>query len=168
MPNADAERTLHTGEIDTVGFRFRGGDLPTGVTVSSSAVTVSPGAATDNTGDTDGTTGLIAGMADTSDFEVGDPVTVSAGFATTGPFTILSKTATSVTVDALSNAVASNVTVARAAGLVLGSGVGLITADGAATYAWVTAVRAGEYDVTFVIIFSDTKHLIRKYSVHVD
>ena len=69
-------------------------------------------AATDNTGDTDGATGVITGMTDTSDFVVGDYVTVSAGFATTGPFRILTKTATSVTVNANSNAIQANVTVA--------------------------------------------------------
>ncbi|MBE3131375.1 MAG: hypothetical protein IMZ54_11770 [Acidobacteria bacterium] len=165
MPHPDETGLLHIGDKDTPGFRFHGSDLPTGVTISSAVVSVNPGAATDNTGDTDGTTGAITGMTDTSDFYVGDPVTVSAGFATTGPFTILSKTATSITVDALSNAVALNVTVARAAGLVLASGIGLIAVDGAATYAWVEAVRAGEYDVKFVITFSDSKVRVRTYQV---
>lgn len=69
-------------------------------------------AATDNTGDTDGVTGTITGMTDTSDFNVGDYVTVSAGFATTGPFVIIAKTISTVTVNALSNAAINNVTVA--------------------------------------------------------
>ncbi|MGH7968026.1 MAG: hypothetical protein ACREIC_04795, partial [Limisphaerales bacterium] len=67
--------------------------------------------ATDNTGDTDGSTGVITGMTDTSDFSVGDYVSVSAGFASTGPFRITTKSASSITVDANSNSVQSNVTV---------------------------------------------------------
>jgi hypothetical protein len=39
-------------------------------------------------------------------------VTVSAGFATTGPFTIIAKTVNTVTVNAVSNAAINNVTVA--------------------------------------------------------
>jgi len=70
------------------------------------------GPETDNTGDTDGATAVITGMADTSDFFVGDFVSVSAGFTTTGPFEILSKTANSVTLNTASNAAQSNVTVA--------------------------------------------------------
>jgi parallel beta-helix repeat protein len=68
--------------------------------------------ATDATGDTDGSTAVITGMADTSDFSVGDYVTVSAGFATTGPYLVLSKTTTSMTLSAASNAAQSNITVA--------------------------------------------------------
>lgn len=68
--------------------------------------------ATDNTGDTDGSTAVITGMADTSGFLVGEYVTVSAGFATTGPFKIVAKTASSITVDTSSNSAQSNVTVA--------------------------------------------------------
>jgi hypothetical protein len=69
-------------------------------------------AATDNTGDTDGSTAVITGMTDTSDFNIGEFVTVSAGFATTGPFRIVAKAATSVTVDTNSTSAQSNVTVA--------------------------------------------------------
>jgi hypothetical protein len=68
-------------------------------------------AATDNTGDTDGSTGVITGMTDTSDFFVGEFVTASAGFASTGPHRILAKTASSITVDASSNSSQSNITV---------------------------------------------------------
>lgn len=39
-----AERTLAIGEKDYIGFRFQADDLAGGVTVSSGAVTVSPGA----------------------------------------------------------------------------------------------------------------------------
>lgn len=69
-------------------------------------------AATDNTGDTDGSTAVITGMADTSDFFVGEYVTCSAGFASTGPFMILAKTASTMTVGATSNSVQANITVA--------------------------------------------------------
>jgi len=69
------------------------------------------GAATDNTGDTDGSTGVITGMTDTSLFNVGDYVNISAGFATGTGRKILAKTATSITVDANSNSAQSNVTV---------------------------------------------------------
>lgn len=68
-------------------------------------------AATDNTGDTDGSTGTITGMADTSDFFVGEYVSCSGGFAITGPFRILSKTASSLTIDVQSNAAVNNITV---------------------------------------------------------
>jgi len=91
------ERTLHIGETDYIGVRFRGEDLPTGVTVASSTVAVLP----------------VAGL------------TLVAG-------------ATAI------------VTVA---------------ADGA--YAWVTAVTAGDYVVNFTVVFSDTKHLIRGYTVRI-
>lgn len=67
--------------------------------------------ATDNTGDTDGSMAVITGMADTSDFFVGEYVTVSAGFASTGPFQITAKTSSTITVNANSNSAQSNVTV---------------------------------------------------------
>jgi len=51
-------------------------------------------------------------MADTSDFFVGDSVTVSAGFpSTTDGYKILSKAAASVTLDTLSTSAETNVTV---------------------------------------------------------
>ncbi len=68
-------------------------------------------AITDVTGDTDGSTAVITGMADTSDFLAGHNVTVSAGFASTGPFEILSKTSTTITVDTNSNSSQTDVTV---------------------------------------------------------
>lgn len=69
-------------------------------------------AATDAAGDTDGASGVITGVGDTSDFFVGQYVTVSAGFASTGPFLITALTASTITVDALSNAAQNNVTIA--------------------------------------------------------
>lgn len=69
------------------------------------------GTATDATGDTDGSTAVITGMTDTSDFARDDWVDVSAGFPSTGPYKIISKTATTITLDTNSNSVQSNITV---------------------------------------------------------
>ena len=69
------------------------------------------------TANTDGSTGVITGIisADLARVAVGDSVTVSAGFATTGPFEVTAKssTANSLTVDASSNSSQTGVTVAR-------------------------------------------------------
>ncbi len=92
----DKGKTLRVGEKDYVGFRFRGDDLPTGVTVASGTVAVVPGT-----------------------------------------------------------------------GLTLGSGTALITTDSDGVYCWLTAVAAGEYEVTFTVTFSDTKKLIRSWLVRV-
>ena len=69
------------------------------------------GSATDSTGDTDGSTAVITGMADTADFAVGSYVDVTAGFPSTGPYKILSKTATTITLDTNSDSSESNITV---------------------------------------------------------
>jgi len=66
--------------------------------------------ATDNTGDTTNGNPTIAGMADTSDFNVGDHVTISAGFPA-GVHEIIGKTANSITLDINANATIANVTV---------------------------------------------------------
>ena len=69
--------------------------------------------ATDNTGDTDGTTAVITGLTDTSDFIVGEYVTVSAGFPSSStPMQIIDLTASAMTLDTNSNSAQSNVTVA--------------------------------------------------------
>jgi hypothetical protein len=69
----------------------------------------------DTTGDTDhdgpGAANIITGMAATTLFAVGSLVTVSSGFASTGPFLIQSKTDTTITVDSNATSTASNVTV---------------------------------------------------------
>ena len=71
--------------------------------------------ATDSTGDTDGSTATIAGMTDTSDFNVGHFVTVSAGFPSASDrYMIKSKTSSSITLDTDSTSVQSNVTVSTA------------------------------------------------------
>jgi len=69
--------------------------------------------ASDSTGDTDGSTAVITGMADTSDFYIGEYVTVSAGLpSATTAYKILAKTDSSITLNTNSNSVQSNVTVA--------------------------------------------------------
>lgn len=68
-------------------------------------------AATDNTGDTTLNSFIITGMADTSDFFIGDYVTVSAGFPA-GIYKIIAKTASSVTLNAKATSTQANVTVA--------------------------------------------------------
>ena len=73
-------------------------------------------AATDHTGDTDGSTAVITGMTDTSDFYVGEYVTVSAGFpSATVPYKILALTATTMTLNTDSDSAQNNVTVATPA-----------------------------------------------------
>ena len=68
--------------------------------------------ATDNTGDTDGSTEVITGMTDTSDFFLGQYVTVSAGFpSATTPYKILALTSTTMSLNTDSTSVQSNVTV---------------------------------------------------------
>ena len=68
-------------------------------------------AATDGTGDTDGSTAVITGMTDTSDFSIGDYVDVSAGFPTTGPYKVYGLTATTMTISGNSNSAETNITV---------------------------------------------------------
>lgn len=65
----------------------------------------------DVTGDTDGSTAVITGMTSTSGFAVGMYVAVSAGFASIGPYKIRGVTDTTITLDTVSNAAASNITV---------------------------------------------------------
>jgi len=75
MSTIHGERTMFVGEKDYVGFSFQGGDLPTGVTVTSGtvAVTPSPGLTLGSgtaliTGDNDGAwawlTAVTAGVYD--------------------------------------------------------------------------------------------------------
>lgn len=67
--------------------------------------------ATDSTGDTDGSTEVIIGMTDTSDFSVGDYVDASAGFPGTGPFRVMDIAAGTIYLDTYSTSAQSNVTV---------------------------------------------------------
>jgi hypothetical protein len=67
--------------------------------------------ATDITGDTDGSTAVITGMTDTSDFNVGEYVSVSAGFPTTGPYRIKAITSTTMTISTSSNSAQADITV---------------------------------------------------------
>jgi hypothetical protein len=59
------------------------------------------------------------------------------------------------------------VAVSPATGLTLGGPNAILTTDSLGCYAWVTAVTAGEYEVTFTVNFSDSKKLIRVYRVTV-
>jgi len=84
----------------------------TGVSPAWSCVTSGTfSSATDSTGDTDGSTAVITGMTDTSDFAVGNWVDVTAGFPTTGPYKVLELTATTMTLDTNSDSAESNITV---------------------------------------------------------
>lgn len=72
--------------------------------------------ATDSTGETDGATGVISGMSDTSDFSVGEYVTVSAGFPSSSEsYQILNVAPTSITIVPNSTSVQSGVTVSTTA-----------------------------------------------------
>ena len=67
---------------------------------------------TDNTGDTTNGSAVITGMTSTTGLSAGDYVTLSAGFASTGPHRVESiDSATSITVSVNSNATTSNITV---------------------------------------------------------
>lgn len=66
----------------------------------------------DITGDTDGSTGVITGMTDTSDFSVGDYAASSDGFpASNVAYRITAVTATTITIDINSDSAENNVTV---------------------------------------------------------
>ncbi len=67
--------------------------------------------ATDVTCDTDGSTSVMTGCTDTSDFQVGMAIDVSIGFSGTGPFLIDALTATTITVDENSTSSQTNPTV---------------------------------------------------------
>lgn len=113
------KNTIHYGSAPVAGTWRRGvvvweedpaiGDSPGWICTANGTFS----AATDNTGDTDGSTAVITGMTDTSDFNVGEWVTVSAGFpSATTPYQIRAKTATTMTLSTSSDAAQSNVTVA--------------------------------------------------------
>jgi hypothetical protein len=69
-------------------------------------------AASDVTGDTDGSTAVITGLTDTSDFFVGNFVTVSAGMPSAStPYKITALTASTMTLDTASTSAQANVTI---------------------------------------------------------
>jgi len=70
-----------------------------------------PACGKDVTGDTDGATEVVTGLAYTTNFPPGSLVYVSAGFATTGPFTVLGRNATDLTLSAVSNSAEVNVSI---------------------------------------------------------
>jgi hypothetical protein len=68
--------------------------------------------ASDVTGDTDGSTGVITGLTDTSDFFLGNYVTVSSGMPSAStPYRIIAITSTTLTLNVLSTSAQSNVTI---------------------------------------------------------
>lgn len=106
------------GSADPTAGTWNQGDIRWKTTVAAGgtpgSICTTPGTystATDNTGDTDGSTSLITGLTDTSDFLVGQWVTISAGFASTGPFRITALATTTMNVNANSNSAQSNVTI---------------------------------------------------------
>ncbi len=114
---------LIDGTVPTAGTYERGAILFDKLASASTAagqVCSSSGtfsSATDATGDTTSGSATIAGMTDTSDFNVGDFVTVSAGFGTNSPlgetiFKILDIQSATITLDTASDSTQSNVTVA--------------------------------------------------------
>jgi len=111
-PNAPTAGTWNIGDVILE-------DTPT-ATNPPGWVCVSDGtfsAATDATGDTDGSTGVITGIADTSDFYPGDYITTSAGFANSVddgnvPVMIISiDSATQITINEDSDTAEANITV---------------------------------------------------------
>lgn len=66
---------------------------------------------TDVACDTDGSTGVLTGCADLSDFQVGMLASVSDGFATTGPFLVTAVGVSTITVDGTSDSAETDVTI---------------------------------------------------------
>lgn len=112
------------------------------------------GIGSDNAGDTDGSTAVITGMADTSFLLVGDYVTVSAGFSTTGPFRILSKTTDSIELDTNSNSAKNNVVISNAVNQTI------IDEAIAQADAEIDGYIANRYVVPFVVV----PGILRKFS----
>jgi len=71
------------------------------------------GVPTDVAGDTTSGSATVEGVADTTDFVVGEYVTVSAGFATTGQYLLLAKTATTLKIDSPATSSQANITVTQ-------------------------------------------------------
>jgi hypothetical protein len=94
-----------------------GHSLTEGVTVASgdySRFRIEAEDSVSTTGNTDGSTAVITGVADTSGFDVGDDVYVTHGFDGYGPFEIQSKTASTITLDASSDAAWTGVRISTA------------------------------------------------------
>jgi hypothetical protein len=124
--------TITTGALPTIGTFLAGdvviNDIAGGNSEISRWICKTSGtfsSATDPTGDTDGSTAVITGMDDTSDFYVGEYVTVSAGLpSATTPYRILEKTDTTITLDTDSDSAQVNVTVATPAPVFVPEGRG--------------------------------------------
>ena len=114
---SEGRRVTSLSAVPTTGTWVQGDSVYITPVASGTreVVCVDPGtfsSATDSTGDTDGSTAVITGMTDTSDFLVGEFVTPSAGFPSTStPYKILALTATTMTLDTNSDSVQSNITV---------------------------------------------------------
>lgn len=98
---------------------------PTGATVATGAtsgsvilqpswdIVLTYSAFADTTGDTDGSTAVITGLTDTTGFSIGSVVTASAGFPAV-TLTVVSKTATTLTLDVASDSSQTDITVTQA------------------------------------------------------
>lgn len=108
LNNAGGDSAVDSSQSDKDRSANSGKTLTALTSVASTSFLVNP---TDATGDTDGSTAVITGMTDTSDFEVGMLVDVSAGFADLTDLLVFNKTATSLTLEINSNSVQANITV---------------------------------------------------------
>jgi hypothetical protein len=113
VPFADTQRApVHVGALSgTYSTRVSGvstiSNPATSVTTTYESL-LGSGAAT---GNTNGSNGVISALASTNAYAPGATVFVSNGFATTGPFTVLSKTGTTITVNATSDTAEVGITV---------------------------------------------------------
>jgi hypothetical protein len=75
----------------------------------------SAGSAYTITGNTDGSTAVITGISEAESqlIPIGNYVSVSAGFATTGPYKIIASNTSSITLDTNPNAVAAGINIER-------------------------------------------------------
>jgi len=64
-------------------------------------------------GVTDGSTGVITGLADTSAFSVGDYIIISNGFSARGPYYITALSSTTITVNGDSNTIQTGVQLSK-------------------------------------------------------
>jgi hypothetical protein len=92
------------------GDHLIGDDLSSGIAEKICYSSGTFSASTDSTGNTTNGSPIITGMTDTSDFNLGEYVTVSAGFAT-GPHKIIAITSTTITIDVNATSSRTNVTV---------------------------------------------------------
>jgi len=113
------DNARYASTAPTVGTYVKGtriyDDTPSGSSFVGWVCTASGtfSSATDATGDPDGSTAVIPGLTDTSDFVIGDFVTVSAGMPSAStPYRIEQITATTITLNVASTSSQTNVTIA--------------------------------------------------------